>query len=137
MVNPAGYSGTPLAKKLGMKDGYQCFFHQLPDYYFNLFNEMPDIEPVERLTDESLDFAHVFVIWKADMETIAPKVKAALKKTGMVWLSWPKQKSGLETDLNSNIVRAYGLDIGLVDTKVAAVDDTWSGLKFMYRIKDR
>ncbi|WP_281955042.1 hypothetical protein [Pseudophaeobacter arcticus] len=133
----AGYSGTPLAKKLGIKDGYACYFLHTPDYYFNLFEVMPNIEAIEKPKPGSIDFAHVFLMSQADMKAAIPAVKTYLKKTGILWLSWPKKAAKLDTDLDGNIIRSYGLGIGLVDVKVAAVDDIWSGLKFMYRVKDR
>lgn len=136
-MNPAGYSGTPLAKKLGIKENYNCYFEQIPEYYFNLFDSMPDIEVMEVPKQEGLDFAHAFYMSQDEMKASFPKIKDYLKKTGMVWISWPKKAAKLDSDLDSNIVRKYGLNIGLVDTKVAAIDETWSGLKFMYRIKDR
>lgn len=136
-MTTAGYSGTPLAKKLGIKDNYACHFLQIPEYYFNLFETMPDIEAIENPTPESIDFAHVFLMSQEGMKTLIPGVKDYLKKDGTLWLSWPKKASKLKTDLDGNVVRRFGLDIGLVDVKVAAVDDIWSGLKFMYRVKDR
>lgn len=133
----AGYSGTPLAKKLGIKDNYVCYFKQLPEYYFNLFEAMPDIVVTEKPKIESVDFAHVFLMSQADLKKMLPEIKPYLKKTGTLWISWPKKAAKLDADLDGNIVRSYGLGIGLVDVKVAAVDDIWSGLKFMYRVKDR
>jgi len=133
----AGYSGTPLAKKLGIKDNHVCYFKQLPEYYFNLFETMPNIAVTENPKVESVDFAHAFLMSQTEMKTIIPEIKDTLKKTGTLWLSWPKKASKLKTDLDGNVIRAYGLGIGLVDVKVAAVDDIWSGLKFMYRVKDR
>lgn len=133
----AGYSGTPLAKKLGIKDDYACYFLHTPDYYFNLFEAMPNIEAIEKPKAESIDFAHVFLMSQTDMKAAIPAVKSYLKKTGTLWLSWPKKAAKLDTDLDGNIIRSYGLGIGLVDVKVAAIDDIWSGLKFMYRVKDR
>lgn len=136
-MTTAGYSGTPLAKKLGIKENYLCYFQHIPDYYFNLFDTLPEIEAIEQPKAESLDFAHVFLMSQAEMKTFVPAIKTYLKKTGSLWVSWPKKSAKLDSDLDGNIVRKYGLDLGLVDVKVAAVDDTWSGLKFMYRIKDR
>ncbi len=133
----AGYSGTPLARKLGIKEGFNCYFSNVPDYYFNLFEGMPDINVIENPKAESIDFAHAFFMTAKDLEASIPEIKNTLRKTGSLWVSWPKKAAKLETDLDGNIVRKFGLDIGLVDVKVAAVDETWSGLKFMYRIKDR
>ncbi|OEK06444.1 DUF3052 domain-containing protein [Roseivirga misakiensis] len=136
-MTTAGYSGTPLAKKLGIKHNFKCHFIHIPEYYFNLFQELPEIEDIEAPTQESLDFAHIFLMSQEEMNEIVPGVKDYLKKTGTLWLSWPKKASKLKTDLDGNVIRTFGLDNGLVDVKVAAVDDIWSGLKFMYRVKDR
>ena len=136
-MTTVGYSGTPLAKKLGIKENFTCYFESIPEYYFNLFDTLPEIEAVEGPKPESLDFAHVFLMSQEAMKGSLPAIKNALKKTGSVWVSWPKKSAKLDSDLDGNIVRKYGLDLGLVDVKVAAVDDIWSGLKFMYRIKDR
>lgn len=136
-MTTAGYSGTPLAKKLGIKDNYACHFLQIPEYYFNLFEAMPDIVAIEEPKVESIDFAHVFLMSQEDMKSLIPPVKDYLKRDGTLWLSWPKKASKLKTDLDGNVIRSFGLGIGLVDVKVAAIDDIWSGLKFMYRVKDR
>jgi hypothetical protein len=133
----SGYSKTPLAKKLGIKENFQCYFYNRPDYYFDLFDVLPLIKESKRPSPGSLDFVHVFVQSQKELEKIGPKVKDYLKKDGMVWFSWPKGTSGVKTDLSGNIVREYILGIGLVDIKVAAIDETWSGLKFVYRLKDR
>ena len=133
----AGYSGTPLARKLGIKEDFECHFHQQPAHYFELFDDLPPIHKLETPGLESLDFMHVFVKARTELESIGPKAMGFLKKNGMLWVSWPKGASGIKTDLNRDIIRNYLLDIGLVDVKVAAVDETWSGLKFVYRLKDR
>ncbi|MFY0593634.1 DUF3052 domain-containing protein [Roseivirga sp.] len=136
-MTTAGYSGTPLAKKLGIKEDFKCHFVHIPEYYFNLFEELPAIETVEKPEAGSIDFAHAFMMSQAELKSMIPQVKDHLKKDGTLWLSWPKKASKLQTDLDGNVIRNFGLDIGLVDVKVAAIDDIWSGLKFMYRVKDR
>lgn len=136
-MTTSGYSGTPLARKLGIKENFDCFFHNVPDNYFNLFEEMPEINVKENPGQESLNFTHAFFMSQDDMKATIPELKSYLKKNGSLWISWPKKSSKLNTDLDGNIVRKFGLDIGLVDVKVAAVNEIWSGLKFMYRIKDR
>ena len=133
----SGYSKTPLAKKLGIKENCHCYFYNRPDHYFDLFEGLPEIKEVNNPTPASLDLIHVFVKSQIELEGMANTVKGYLKKDGMVWFSLPKGTSGVKTDLNGNIVREHGLGIGLVDVKVAAIDDTWSGLKFVYRLKDR
>ncbi|MCA9998900.1 MAG: hypothetical protein KDE56_24225, partial [Anaerolineales bacterium] len=83
------------------------------------------------------DFIHLFTVSMAELETLLPQLKAALTKDGMLWISWPKKAAKIATDLDGNRVRELGLATGLVDVKVAAVDEVWSGLKFVYRREDR
>ena len=134
----AGYSKNPLWKKLGIKEGYNCFLFQSPEDYFELLEQTP-METIwdDELNDGPYDFAHIFVTKQEDLMSGWANWKKALKKDGMLWISWPKGSSSIETDLNGNIVREFGLNGGLVDVKVCAVDADWSGLKFMYRKKDR
>jgi hypothetical protein len=87
--------------------------------------------------NQALDFIHLFVVTQKDFENDYLKLKPMLTKTGMLWISWPKKTSGMATDLDENKIRAFGLTHGLVDVKVCAVDEIWSGLKFVYRTKDR
>jgi hypothetical protein len=134
---PAGYSGTPLVKKLGIKPGMRARFVSPPDDYDRTLGALPADVTVVRATRGALDFVHLFVKTTADLERRLPPAKAALARDGMVWISWPKKASGVRTDLTGDVVRSAGLASGLVDVKVCAVDDTWSGLKFVYRKKDR
>ncbi len=133
----AGYSGTPLAKKLGIKPGFVCWFHDAPEHYFDLFEDLPqDLQILGELTNE-IDFAHLFLTEKDQLAEVLSKVKPHLKKNGLIWLSWPKGTSKISTNVNREVIREVGLASGLVDVKVAAVDDDWSGLKFVFRTKDR
>ncbi|MBQ4819252.1 DUF3052 family protein [Aquimarina sp. MMG016] len=135
---PAGYSGTPLAKKLGIKEGYTVLYYNKPDHYFDLFSDFPDktIE-VKEFKTESTDFIHLFCTTMDELQETVTKYKSALHKNGLLWVSWPKGSSKIPTDLKREPIREYLLDIGLVDVKVCAVDADWSGLKFVYRVKDR
>jgi len=133
----SGYSGTPLGRKLGLKDGFLTYFVNVPDHYFKLFSDMPDIEVIDNPKPKSLDFIHLFCTTTFEYEKLALELKPLLKKTGMIWVSWPKGSSTIETDLSRDPIRNFLLGNGLVDVKVCAVDADWSGLKFMYRIKDR
>ena len=134
----AGYSGTPLAKKLGIKAGYRIFLKNQPAHYWKLFDALPEnIEFVAHPKPASIDFIHLFCTSLEELFTHAEYCKGLLKKDGTYWVSWPKGASKIQTDLKREPVRDHLLEIGLVDTKVAAVDADWSGLKFMYRIKDR
>ncbi|WP_109300821.1 DUF3052 domain-containing protein [Aquimarina sp. AU474] len=135
---PSGYSGTPLAKKLGIKEGNMITLYNQPINYFDLLIDLPDgVKKLDVLRNESADFIHIFCTSFKELRQVAPKFKPALKKTGMLWVSWPKGSSNIATDLKRDPIRDYLISIGLVDIKVAAVDDNWSGLKFVYRIKDR
>jgi hypothetical protein len=133
----AGYSGTPLAKKLGIKPGTKAFFQAAPKSVLaELKPALADVAVSKELAAE-LDFIHGFVASKAELKTSFPKWKRSLSKEGSLWVSWPKKASGLATDLDENVIRDTGLASSLVDVKVCAVDDTWSGLKFVYRKSDR
>ncbi|MTI21872.1 DUF3052 family protein [Fulvivirga sp. RKSG066] len=132
----SGYSKTPLAKKLGIKAGDKVLFINQPDTYFSLFEELPDITEVDFSTSE-VDFIHFFTTSHKELKAQLPFLKERLSKTGMLWVSWPKKSAKVACDIDGNIVRHLGLEAGLVDVKVCAVDETWSGLKFMFRIKDR
>ena len=135
---PAGYSGTPLAKKLGIKPGYTLLLYGAPDNYLELCSPLPEgVEIVEQIEAESTEFIHLFCTTLEELQQVFPSYKEALTKTGLLWISWPKGKSSIPTDLKRDPIRAYVLEQGLVDVKVAAVDEDWSGLKFVYRVKDR
>ena len=130
-----GYSGTPLIKKLGIKPGARMLFVSPPGNFGSLLGPLPDKAVTARTG--SLDFAILFVTTTADLRKKFPQLRDRLESNGMLWVSWPKKTSGVATDLTEGIVRTYGLEAGLVDVKVCAVDDTWSGLKFVRRLKDR
>jgi len=133
-----GYSSNPLIKKLGIKEGYKCLVIGEPEHYVDLLGEIPaDTEFTDSVQPDSFDFAHVFTTREKDLSQQWDYWKSAIKKTGMLWISWPKQSSKIPTDLNGNIVREVGLKGGLVDVKVCAVDKDWSGLKFVWRKADR
>ena len=131
-----GYSSTPLAKKLGIKNGYRIEVVNEPPHYGDLFDDLPGDLVLEH-DGTNLDFIHIFVQEEAHLKSLVRRAMMKLKKTGSIWISWPKGTSKITTDLNRDIIREKVLEIGLVDVKVAAVDKDWSGLKFMYRIKDR
>lgn len=133
----AGYSGTPLQKKLGIKEGLSLFIFQPPTSYFDWISPLPaDVQVKSKLTGE-LDFIHLFVKDKKTFSKEFMRCKKQLKKEGMMWISWPKKASKVPTDLDENVIRDFGLKNGLVDVKVCAVDEVWSGLKFMVRVKNR
>ena len=130
-----GYSGTPLVTKLGIKPDTRIEFVSAPKNFAALVGPMPDGARVQR--DGTLDFAIVFVKQLDDLMKQFPVLRDRLETNGMLWVAWPKRTSGVTTDLNEGVVRDYGLRAGLVDVKICAIDDTWSGLKFVRRLKDR
>jgi hypothetical protein len=133
----AGYSGTPLVKKLGIKEEALLLVQNSPKDYFKWISPLPKGVVVLDKPKGMLDFIHVFVKDKKDFQQAFVRLKKNLKTDGMLWVSWPKKSSGVATDLDENIIREFGLKEGLVDVKVCAVDETWSGLKFVVRLKDR
>ena len=133
----AGYSGTPLPKKLGIKEGSRIALVNAPQDFQSELGELPDnVQFVKRPT-KSLDIILLFVLNERALTRDFAKLAATLVSNGMLWIAWPKKSSGVATDLSEQRVRQIGLDAGLVDVKICAIDDTWSGLKFVYRLKDR
>lgn len=133
----AGYSGTSLIRKLGIKEGFRVCLVAAPDGYDVLLQPMPADVLVEREPVGQYDFIQVFVRDRRSLHMWLSVLKPCLLPTGMLWVSWPKRTSPLTMDLTGNIVRENGLGAGLVDVKVCAIDADWSGLKFVYRLKDR
>lgn len=133
----AGYSKKPLAAKLGIKAGLRISLVNCPDNYLTLLGQLPQ---GVQFTDEQatdLDFIHLFAAERRQLTDAFPQAKQRIKLDGILWVSWPKQTSALKGDLKGDIVREIGLANGLVDVKVVTIDDDWSGLKFVYRLKDR
>jgi hypothetical protein len=134
----AGYSQTPLAKKLGIKPAARILVKQEPKSCWDWISPLPEeAKVVKQARGENLDFIHVFVLSIQDFESQFIAMKKVLNKGGMLWISWPKKSSKIATDLDENKIRDFGITNGLVDVKVCAVDEIWSGLKFVYRVKDR
>jgi len=136
-VKTSGYSGTPLAKKLGIKEGYKIKLVNEPDYYFKLFTDLPSgiKQPDDKKTKK--DFIHYFTKSASELSKDIKQLRQEMEENGMLWISWPKKSANVKTDLDENIVRNTGLKNGLVDIKVCAVNETWSGLKFVIPVKDR
>lgn len=133
----SGYSTTPLPQKLGIKPGFTVCIINAPAGYMETLGAMITQARLVKGIEESADIIHVFATSKTDLETAFPKLKKLLGPQHALWVSWPKGNSGIETTLKESIVRDIGLHNGLVDVKVCAIDDLWSGLKFVYRLKDR
>src|SRR6266436_2279260 len=132
-----GYSATPLIKKLGIKPGYDVAFVNSPDDFVKHLDLPSDVNVRSRSKTNDLDFILVFVKSQKHLTTAFAQYSLKIKPNGMLWVSWPKKTSGVQTDLTENVVRDTGLAAGLVDVKVCAIDDVWSGLKFVYRLQDR
>jgi hypothetical protein len=132
-----GYSGTPLPKKLGIKDGFHVSLVDAPNEVVAELKQ--SLEKCRFVNDSkaSLDFAMVFAKSAAVLNKNFKRIAKQLGPAGMLWVSWPKKSSGMPTDLTENVVRDIGLAAGLVDVKVCAVTEVWSGLKFVRRLKDR
>ena len=132
-----GYSGTPLPKKLGIKPGARVWLGDAPaEVRAELSTALAGRENANN-GKSPLDFAMLFTKSKAELAKEFNRISKRLAPAGMLWVSWPKKSSGVITDLDGNIVREIGLAAGLVDVKVCAVTEVWSGLKFMRRVKDR
>ena len=132
----AGDSGTPLPRKLGVKPGQTILLEHVPDG-FALGELPPDVHVHTRAGPGPYDLMLTFCPDLARLRARFGPLAARLDRAGALWVGWPKKSSGMPTDLTDNAVREYGLAAGLVDVKVAALDATWSGLKFVYRLADR
>ena len=133
----AGYSKTPLAKKLGIKPGFSIKLVNGPEYYFELFTDMPEDILVNNNAKGSYDLVHFFTKSTKELNKILPGLKNEIIQNGMIWVSWPKKSAKIVTDINENLIRDLGLSCGLVDIKVCALDEVWSGLKFVIPVKSR
>lgn len=131
-----GYSGTPLPKKLGIKAGFRVRLVNAPaEVCAELQDALAECAGVK--PGSELDFAMLFSKSRAELAREFPRIAEKLAPAGMLWISWPKKSSGVVSDVDENIVRRIGLAAGLVDVKVCAVTEVWSGLKFVRRVKDR
>lgn len=139
MSDPAGYSGTPLAQKLGLKDGQRALFIDLPAGLADLADSRAFAESsritVAQLGDAApgYDVIHLFTAARAVLEALAQPLMNLIARDGMIWVSWPKKAAKVMTDITEDVIREIVLPIGLVDVKVCAVDQTWSGLKLVIR----
>ena len=132
----AGYSGTPLAKKLGIKEGFNLRFVNPPPE-LNKDLDLPANVTLNSHARKQIDLVLLFVTTQRDLDRTFSIYAAKLRPTGMLWICWPKKTSGVASDLSDNVVRELGLAKGLVDVKVCAINEVWSGLKFVIRLKDR
>lgn len=133
----AGYSGTPLPQKLGIKAGFRCVFVGAPRDFAKTLGRLPDDVTVLARPGGDLDLVVLFSKSRTDAARRFDVLKKKLTPAGMLWVAWPKKASGVATDLSDGAVRELGLAGGLVDNKTCAIDETWSGLRFVVRLEDR
>lgn len=132
-----GYSGRPLAQKLGIKSGFRICLINTPSGYSAALTGLPENVQINDQLSGDFDLIQVFSGATDEVAEIFPSLKKHIKSRGMIWISWPKKSSGVSTDLDGNLVRKIGLENGMVDVKVCAIDQIWSGLKFVFRLEDR
>ena len=132
-----GYSGTPPAKKLGIKPAFKINLINEPEYYFQLFTDLPAELYFEGNEETAKDLIHFFTLKNEELSNLLPLLKKQIKPAGMIWVSWPKKASKILTDVTEDIIRNTALEIGLVDIKVCAIDEIWSGLKLVIPVKNR
>ena len=133
MAKSAGYSGTPLAKKLGIKEGGRMFVAAAPSEYARLVDPLPRGVEFQKRASATTDIAHIFVTRKEELVLHLPRLRHALRPDAVVWVSWPKKASGVATTVTEQTIRDVGLPMGFVDVKVCAVNEVWSGLKLVVR----
>jgi hypothetical protein len=133
----AGYSATPLARKLGIKPGARLALIGAPQDFDGVLGELPDAVVIRRRLGGRFDVGVAFFTRRPMLARRLPALRERLAPAGGLWIAWPKRSSGLQTDLGEGIVRELGLGCGLVDNKICAIDETWSGLRFVYRLADR
>jgi hypothetical protein len=132
----AGYSGTPLARKLGIKEGFNLRFVNAPPELDKEL-QLPVNVTINSRARKPIDLVLLFVTSKRELAQTFSSYAAKLRPAGMLWICWPKKTSGVASDLSDNVVRELGLAKGMVDVKVCAINEVWSGLKFVIRLKDR
>jgi hypothetical protein len=133
----SGYSGTPLPKKLGIKPGSTVAFRTAPPEFATALGELPEGVRVKRRAAAPLDVLVAFFVDGAELDARLRALSRTIFPDGGLWIAWPKRSSGVATDLTEDVVRDLGLALGLVDNKVCAIDETWSGLRLVHRLRDR
>lgn len=129
----AGYSGTPLAKKLGIKEGSTVLLIGEPDGYFALLDPLPSHVVFKRHVSQGVDLVHLFVTHQDKLKKVLTNLREKLRADGAVWVSWPKKSAKVATDITEDSIREIALPLGFVDIKVCAVSEIWSGLKLVVR----
>jgi hypothetical protein len=133
----AGYSGTPLPKKLGLRENQRIALVNAPAGFEETLGVLPSNAEIVKRLSSPLDLVMLFVVHEKQLTKQFSAFAGKLAPNGMIWVAWPKKSSGVPTDLTFDRVQRIGLDSGLVDVKICAVDEVWSGLKFVIRVKDR
>lgn len=128
-----GYSGTPLAKRLSLRDGQRVWFHAMPASVADEIDEYALELTFVANPSEGVDAAHVFVTDRPELERLLPALRRQIAPDGQVWVCWPKQAAKVPTDITEDTIREVALPLGFVDTKVCAIDERWSGLKLVIR----
>lgn len=136
-MKATGYSGTPLAKKLGIKEAFKIRLVDQPDYYFNLFTDLPERLSILKDKKTKKNLIHYFTMSAAALRNDIVALRNEIELNGMIWISWPKKASKIATDITEDTIWELALTNGLVDIKVCAVDEVWSGLKLVIPVKDR
>lgn len=134
-MQTAGYSGKTLSEKLGLKPGTDAVVISPPDHYNELLGQEYQFIRAVTHVNQPTDFIHAFYTHEKDIANDFPSLVKNVKEKGMIWISWPKKSAKMESDLDENKIRQIGLKLGVVDIKVCAVDEIWSGLKFVHRKK--
>jgi hypothetical protein len=137
MPTPAGYSGTPLFKKLGMKSGMRVTVSGAPDNYRELLRGLPPDVELSDAASGTADMIHTFATRRAQLASQLPRLIEGIQQNGTIWVSWPKKSSAVPTDITEDVIREVALPLGLVDVKVCAIDSVWSGLKLVIRKSNR
>ncbi len=133
----AGYSGTPLAKKLGIKSGVVLHIVNAPANYAALLDPLPANVTIAAGQARELDLVHIFAATRSELSRSLGVFLTKIKQNGAIWVSWPKKASGIPSEITEDTVREVALPLGLVDIKVCAVDEVWSGLKLVIRKENR
>jgi len=134
---PAGYSGTPLARKLGVKDDQRTWRHRMPRTVAEEIARSGTSPTLLESPTSGLQMAHIFVTRRRELSDLLPQLRACLVPDGTIWVSWPKKSAKVETDITEDTIREEALPLGFVDVKVCAVDGVWSALKLVVRKSER
>ncbi len=129
----AGYSNTPLLKKLGIKPGFRVYLKNPPQGYLDLLKPLPDGITLLKRASKDIDVIHLFSKSRQELENLLKSSMTRIRQNGMIWVSWPKKSSKVSTDITEDVIRDIALPMHLVDIKVCAVDEVWSGLKLVIR----